>query len=197
MSHYFVNNPNQKSNIKTFDFIYDGKVYRFSSDDGVFSKGKIDFGTKTLIEAISLKNKEADLLDLGCGYGVIGIILKDKYPNIKLTQTDINLRAIELAKINAETNYIKSNIFYSDGFEKINGQFDVITLNPPIRTGKETIFRLYSEVYEHLKNGGEFYIVIQKKQGAPSHQKYLKELFKNIEVICKNKGYFVFKMQKL
>ncbi|MGI6360501.1 MAG: class I SAM-dependent methyltransferase [Acholeplasmatales bacterium] len=196
MSHYFTNNPNQKSNIQTFDFNYNGKVYRFSSADGVFSKGKIDFGSKTLIDAISLKNDKLNLLDLGCGYGVIGIILKDKYPNINLTQTDVNLRALELAKINAETNYISSKIFYSNGFEQIDDLFDVIILNPPIRSGKENVFKLYNGAYEHLKKGGEFYIVIQKKQGAPSHQKYLQELFENVAVICKNKGYFVFKMQK-
>lgn len=196
MSHYFINNPNQKSNIQTFDFNYNGKVYRFSSADGVFSKGKIDFGSKTLIDAISLKNDKLNLLDLGCGYGVIGIILKDKYPNINLTQTDVNLRALELAKINAETNYISSKIFYSNGFEQIDDLFDVIILNPPIRSGKENVFKLYNGAYEHLKKGGEFYIVIQKKQGAPSHQKYLQELFENVAVICKNKGYFVFKMQK-
>lgn len=196
MSHYFINNPNQKSNIQTFDFNHNGKIYRFSTDEGVFSKGKIDFGSKTLIDAISLKKDKLKLLDLGCGYGVIGIILKDKYPNIILTQTDVNLRALELAKINAETNYIESNIFYSDGFEKINEKFDVITLNPPIRSGKENVFKLYKGAYESLNKDGELYIVIQKKQGAPSHQKYLQELFKNTEVICKNKGYFVFKMQK-
>ena len=132
---------------------------------------------------------------MGCGYGVIGIIIKDKYPNVNLTQTDVNLRALELTKINAETNYIESKVFHSDGFEKITELFDVITLNPPIRTGKEVVFKLYNGAYEHLKKDGEFYIVIAKKQGAPSHQKYLKELFGNIEVVCKNKGYFVFKIK--
>ena len=196
MSHYFINNPNQKSNIKTFDFNYDGKIYRFSTDVGVFSKDKIDFGTKTLIDAISLKNEKLDLLDLGCGYGVIGIIIKDKYPNVNLTQTDVNLRALELTKINAETNYIESKVFHSVGFEKITELFDVITLNPPIRAGKETVFKLYKGAYEHLKKDGEFYIVIAKKQGAPSHQRYLKELFGNIVVVCKNKGYLSLKWKK-
>ena len=134
---------------------------------------------------------------MGCGYGVIGIIIKDKYPNVNLTQTDVNLRALELTKINAETNYIESKVFHSVGFEKITELFDVITLNPPIRAGKETVFKLYKGAYEHLKKDGEFYIVIAKKQGAPSHQRYLKELFGNIVVVCKNKGYFVFKMKKV
>ena len=196
MNHYFKDNPNQISNIQTFDFKLNGKIYRFSTDVGVFSKDDVDYGTKTLIEAISLNNEALDVLDLGCGYGVIGIILKDTYPNINLTQSDINSRAVELAKINNDANYTTAHVIHSDGFEHINDSFDVITLNPPIRAGKEVVFKLYEGAYDHLKKGGIFYIVIQKKQGAPSHKRFLEKLFKNAEIINKSKGYYIIKMIK-
>ncbi|MFA5719922.1 MAG: methyltransferase [Acholeplasmataceae bacterium] len=197
MNHYFTNNPNNPSNSRTFDFQLDGKTYRFSTDSGVFSKDYVDFGTKSLIKAISLKNEPLKVLDLGCGYGVIGIVLKDRFPNIELSQSDINYKATELTKINNEANYITSTVIHSDGFENIHDTFDVITLNPPIRAGKEVIFKLYEGAYTHLNKGGVFYIVIQKKQGAPSHKKQLENIFNNATIINKVKGYYIIKMIKV
>lgn len=196
MSHYFKNDPNLQSNPKTFDMIYNGKQYRFFTDAGVFSKDYIDFGTHSLIKAISLPENSLKALDLGCGYGPIGIILKSEFPHIDMTQADINIRAVELTKKNVEANKVSSTIIHSNGFSNIYDTFDVITLNPPIRTGKEVIYELYKGAHEHLNVGGVFYIVIQKKQGALSHQEYLKKIFNNADIINKSKGYYIIKMIK-
>lgn len=196
-NHYFHNNPNlddEKSEIK---FTLNGKHYRFLTSSGVFSKSHIDFGTKTLIDAISLKSGNEKLLDLGCGYGVIGIVLKGIYPNLDVIQVDINIRAVELAKVNSELNQLSTKALVSDAFSELKNQtFDVIVLNPPIRSGKQNVFNLYKSAYEHLVPGGEFFIVIQKKQGALSHHKFLKELFSEVEIINRNKGYYIIKSKK-
>lgn len=196
-NHYFHNNPNLDNKKHEIKFTLNGKHYRFLTSSGVFSKSHIDFGTKTLIDAISVKSGNEKLLDLGCGYGVIGITLKGQYPNLDVTQVDINSRAVELTKENSELNQINTKAFVSDGFSELTGKmFDVIVLNPPIRSGKQNVFNLYKSAYEHLVSGGEFWIVIQKKQGAPSHHKFLQELFSEVEIVKRNKGYYIFKSKK-
>lgn len=195
-NHYFTNDPNLKHDFQRIVYVNDGITYRFFTDSGVFSKSQVDFGSKTLIEAFKYNNYQS-LLDLGCGYGVIGIVLKTQYPVMEVTQSDINIRALELTKENAKENKVETHSIISDGYKNVTGLFDCITLNPPIRAGKETIFKLYDETYKHLNPDGEFWIVIQKKQGAPSHLKYLQNLFSNVELVTKNKGYHVLRMKKV
>lgn len=194
-NHYFTNDPNLKHDIQHVRFVNNGITYRFFTDSGVFSKSQIDFGTKTLLEAFTFNNYRS-LLDLGCGYGVIGIVIKKQFLDLEVTQSDVNERAIDLTKKNTAENNVSTNIITSNGYENITGTFDCITLNPPIRAGKEIIFNLYDDTYKHLNKDGEFWIVIQKKQGAPSHIKYLQNLFSNVEIITKNKGYHILRMKK-
>jgi 16S rRNA (guanine1207-N2)-methyltransferase len=162
----------------------------------VFSRQYLDFGSQNLIQSFVLKQGASKVLDLGCGYGPIGILLKGTYPQLDLTLVDVNERAVELAKENATSNQILVNATISNGYQNIKDTFDVVLLNPPIRAGKETIYRLYDETYDHLNQGGEFWLVIQKKQGAESTIKKLVSLFGNCEVITKNKGYFILKSKK-
>ncbi len=194
---YFDNNPSLKHEIRSYQFKFNGNIYRFLTDSGIFSRDYLDFGSETLINAFTYEDKPFKALDLGCGYGPIGVLMSKKYPRVSLTMSDVNERACEIAKVNTRENKVEALIIPSDGYTNIHDQFDVIWLNPPIRAGKEVIYRLYEESYNHLLPMGEFWIVIQKKQGAESSQKQLKNLFGNCEVIKKNKGYFILKSQKI
>ncbi|MDR0272694.1 MAG: methyltransferase [Clostridiales bacterium] len=188
MSHYFVENPDVLTRERELELEIFGEKLRFLTNNGLFSCDKIDEASLTLIK--NLPPITGAFLDLGCGYGVIGIALAKKFP-IALTQSDINGVALEYAQKNAKLNGVSSNVIHSDGFEKIFGAFDVITLNPPIHAGKETMFRLYEESAAHLRPGGSFFIVIQKKHGAESSVKKINEIFQTCNVIYKKKGVFV------
>ena len=196
MNHYFIYDPNREKNIIEIEGIVNGTKYQFSTDRGIFSYAHLDPGTITLIEEVKITNNISSVLDLGCGYGVIGIVLKKENENLKVTQTDINERAVELTIINNKKYKINNEVYLSDGFEKITEKFDLITLNPPIKAGKQIIFELYKNAYNFLNNEGEFYCVVKKNHGADSHYKYLKEVFGNASIVKKNKGFYVIKTKK-
>jgi len=191
---YFDENPEILTNERELSLEIFGNKLRFFTNNGLFSCDKIDENSLHLIEA--MPEIQGALLDLGCGYGVIGIALAKKNP-ITLTQSDINSVALSYAKKNASLNKINSNFIHSDGFENIHESFDNIVLNPPIHAGKETTYRLYEESAAHLNQNGSLYIVIQKKHGAESTIKKLKELFPLCEILFKKKGCFVIKCTTL
>lgn len=193
---YFENNPGLKHDIHEYNLSMNGINFRFLTDSGVFSRDYLDFGSKTLIEAFRPFDGALKCLDLGCGYGPIGIILKKTYPHLSWTLADINPRAAELAHKNLLKNDVSATVIISDGFNQVDALFDTILLNPPIRAGKQTVFNLYLESEKHLNNQGELWIVIQKKQGAESSLKYLKTLFQIVEVVNKDKGYFIIRCKK-
>lgn len=194
---YFENNENLKSNIHTIKYYFKKTTLVFDTDNGVFSKGGIDFGSNVLLQSLPIFEEKLTLLDVGCGYGTIGLTIAKKYPNIIVDMVDVNLRAIELAKSNALKNDINNvNIFESSCYENVDKMYDVIISNPPIRAGKKIVFEILSGAYEHLNMGGELYIVIQKKQGAESSLKHLKTIFENVEVINKDGGYWIIKSRK-
>ena len=188
LSHYFTENHGLQPNLRTFKYSFGGGEYVFTTDSGVFSTGHIDRNTDILIK--SIPPLEGSLLDLGCGYGCIGIVLAKEY-NLSLVQTDSNPEAIKLASYNAKQNKVKTNVFVSDGFSQINGLFNTIVLNPPIHAGKGVVYRLYEGAACHLAENGEFYIVILKKHGAPSTLKKLKGLFGTVDYIYKRNGCYV------
>jgi 16S rRNA (guanine1207-N2)-methyltransferase len=134
---------------------------------------------------------DGSLLDLGCGYGFIGIALAKKN-EIALTQSDINSIALDYAKKNAKLNNVSATQIHSDCFEKISGTFENITLNPPIHAGKQIMERMYEEAFEFLNKNGSLFVVIQKKHGAESSQKKLHEIFGNCKILHKKRGCFVF-----
>lgn len=194
MQHYYSKQPKIESNIKTATYAVKNSLLTLQTDAGVFSRLGIDFGTRLLIENVTVENQQK-VLDLGCGNGVIGIALA-KSAEIDLTMCDVNLRALSLAKTNAKTNGIQAEIIESNGFENINGTYDVIVTNPPIRAGKDVVFSFYTGAHAHLSENGELYVVIQKKQGAPSTIKKLETLFNEVEVIAKDKGYYIIRSRK-
>lgn len=191
MDHYYSNNPTSVSEERLLEYRIGDKILHFISDNGVFSKNHVDFATDFLINVMLKEEISGKFLDVGCGYGVIGIALS-KFFDISATMLDINARALELARKNAAKNNLKTaKIIESNGFEKINGHYDVIVTNPPIRAGKTVIYNIYKEAKKHLNANGKFYLVINKKHGAPSTIKYLNELFDEVEVLDKKAGFNV------
>ena len=197
MSHYFKNDPNLKSQTHTYEVEVLGKHFKFISDKGVFSKDHLDTGTFALISNINIDGAAKTLLDVGSGIGVIGIILKKVYPGLDVSQIDVNLRALNLNRKNNQLNQVDTNVFESDLFSNVFHKFDIIVSNPPIRTGKETIYKLYSDAYKHLNNNGQLWIVVRKDQGAKSTIAYLKTIFDQVELIKRHKGFYVISGQKI
>lgn len=189
MSHYFIEDKNLKHELATVEYYFKENKFTFTTDAGLFSKDDVDPATEILLNAIPPLS--GSLLDLGCGYGVIGIVLAKTY-GLKLTQTDVNGAAVELTVKNAKANGVASEAVKSDCFESIHGFFDTITLNPPIHAGKAVTYRMYEESIAHLNLGGKFYIVTLKKHGAESTEAKLKSIYGNCETIYKKKGVFVF-----
>lgn len=193
MSHYFIADDTLTSKKESFKYNFKGKAYTFVSDSGLFSMGHVDYASDLLMQHIP--ELSGRLLDLGCGYGPIGIVLGKTY-GLEVVFADINTRALRYTKENCELNGFSGEVVESDGFENIEGLFDVIVLNPPIHAGKEVIFDMYMGAHEHLVLGGAFYVVIQKKHGAESTMKELVARFENCETLYKKKGFFVLKCEK-
>lgn len=193
MSHYFTNDY-VKSEEKKINIILKEESLHFIVDNGVFSKKGLDFGTRTLLENIDLTKVKGDVLDFGCGYGPIGIYLK-KVSNAQIDMTDINERALNLAKKNAELNNVNVNIFKSNIYENIDKKYDLIVTNPPIRVGKKILYEILFDAEKHLKNSGELWLVINKNSGAKSLAKDLEKTYE-VSIITKNKGFYIIKAKK-
>ena len=192
MGHYFTNDKNLKSHEKIHYIKMDDLSFSFKTDHGVFSKKGLDFGTRLLIETV----KDVDfrsLLDIGCGYGPMGIILKKMNQKAEVTMVDVNQRAIDLCKTNARMNDVDVNVFESDGLDAVSGSYDMIVTNPPIRAGKQVIYRFFKDAKAHLSKNGYLYIVIQKKQGAPSTKAFCETIYSDVKVIQKKSGYQIIK----
>ncbi|MCM3694496.1 class I SAM-dependent methyltransferase [Neobacillus niacini] len=196
--HYYSRTQKVESEPKYWDFTLRDVLFRFKTDNGVFSKKEVDFGSRLLIEAFDLPNVEGQILDVGCGYGPIGLSIAKNYPERIVHMIDVNERAIELAMANARQNAVDNvEIYESDTLLNVKqSNFAAILTNPPIRAGKKTVHDIFEQSYEHLVTGGELWIVIQKKQGAPSAIEKLKERFTTVETIDKSKGYFIIKAVK-
>lgn len=195
--HYFSNRPQAEHDEREFTFDLRGRTFRFVTDAGVFSRDRVDFGSVLLIETMEF-SPDARVLDVGCGYGPIGLTAAFLAPSGHVTMIDVNERAVSLAKRNAERNGISNvTILVSDLYEQVRGQtFHVILTNPPIRAGKDTVHRIFTEGYDLLADGGELWVVIQKKQGAPSALKKLQEVYREVEEVERKKGYSIFRAKK-
>ena len=191
---YYAETPDAAHDIHDLKVNLLGESFQFYTDAGVFSKKMIDFGSQVLLSALDLEAGKT-LLDVGCGYGPLGISLA-KVQGVKVTMIDINSRAIDLARQNAQRNKVEATIFQSNIYENVTGSFDYIISNPPIRAGKQVVHEVISGSYEHLIEGGDLTLVIQKKQGAPSAKSKMEAIFGNCEIVKKDKGYYILRSEK-
>ncbi len=193
-SHYYDKNPISRENRKEISFRFLAVEYSFISDDGVFSKDKLDTGTRILLETISKLKLTGKILDYGSGIGVIGILTKKMFEETSVSGFDINSRAVELSKLNA----IKQNVDvdFRQGEKIQSGLYDVILMNPPIRTGKQNIYSMFKDSYDHLKEDGQLIIVIRKSHGANSAIKELQTYFSEVEIINRDKGFFIIRSNR-
>lgn len=196
--HYYSKTPSSSHNPQTWNFTLRGNELTFTTDSGVFSKREVDFGSRLLIETFAEPMIDGDILDIGCGYGPIGLAVAKSFPNRKVEMIDINERAIELAEKNKQVNQVHNAVIYqSDLFEKVGAKrFAAILTNPPIRAGKKVVYSIFEQSVAHLLPNGELWVVIQKKQGAPSAIEKLQSLFAEVEVVTKKKGYYIIKAKK-
>ncbi len=193
--HYFTGKPSTKSDELTWNFSLRDKKFHFTADTGVFSKNTVDFGSRLLIETFEEpEGVTGDFLDMGCGYGPIGLSLAASFRERTVEMVDVNQRALDLAKRNAKANQISNvRIYVSSIYKNIpkEKKFAAIVINPPIRAGKETVHQMLSEGYEFLTEQGTLTVVVQKKQGAPSAEKKMESVFGNVEVLARDKGYWI------
>lgn len=197
--HYYSRSQNVSSDPSYWDYTLKENKFRFKTDNGVFSKKEVDFGSRVLIEAFTYPEVDGDILDVGCGYGPIGLSIAKEAKDRKVHMVDVNERALALAKENAALNQIDNVVIYeSDRLLQVKGnKFAGILTNPPIRAGKKIVHDIFEQSYEHLINNGELWVVIQKKQGAPSTLEKLEQLFQEVDVVEKKKGYFIIKAKRI
>lgn len=191
---YYEKNPTAVHDIHELKVSLLGTSMTFLTDSGVFSKKMVDYGSQVLLNNLELE-KDQRLLDVGCGYGPLGLTLSKVF-GVNATLVDINSRAIELAQKNAEKNGVTATIFQSNLYENVSETFHHIISNPPIRAGKAVVHEVISGAYDHLLPGGKLTIVIQKKQGAPSAKAKMEEIFGNCEIKKKDKGYYILESEK-
>ena len=199
MSHYFTNDENLASKPRSVVYSVNGIQFELESDTGVFSKNRLDFGSEVLIKSLLPIDLGKTLLDLGCGIGPIGLTLAYFHPGLNVVCSDVNTRALSLCEKNARKLAINQRVtcLQSDIYIEIEGKFQSIVSNPPIRAGKKVTYEIYSGAKEHLVDGGSLYIVIRKAQGAKSVKDYLEQLFGNVTVLDRSKGYYVLRATKV
>ncbi len=196
MAHYFENDDSVISEPATITYDFQGQHLTYTTDHGVFSRQRLDYGSRVLMDAIDIGNAKS-MLDVGCGYGTMGIALKSVHEDLQVLMTDVNKRAISLAKENIKCNNLEGiDVIESDVYENVHDRYDLVISNPPIRAGKKVVSAIISGSYDHLNEGGRLVIVIQKKQGAPSAKKLMEEIFGNATVIKKDKGYYILQSYK-
>ena len=191
MGQYFTNEKLPSDVRKTECFVL-GNKFTFLTDNGVFSKDGLDFGSRLLLETIPLEEVGGKILDMGCGYGVFGIILS-KLTSSYVDMVDVNLRAMHLAERNAKLNGVSNvNIFESNVYENVSGKYSTIVTNPPIRAGKKVVYDILMNAKDYLDENGKLFLVIRKEQGAKSLIVDLKKIY-TVEVLEKSKGFYILK----
>ena len=197
--YYYSKNPEVEHDEKNWTFELRGFNFKFTTDNGVFSKNTVDYGSRALLDAVDLSETPAGpILDMGCGYGPIGMTLAKLAPERQIDMVDVNERALGLAQKNCDLNQIQNvAIFESAEYQNVTAQYAAILTNPPIRAGKTVVQNILKGAYDHLLPDGELDVVIQKKQGAPSAKQLMADTFGNVQIIHKDKGYYILQSIKL
>ena len=192
---YYEDNQDLSHDFQALTVEWLGQSMRFKTDRGVFSKNWIDYGSRVLLENYQPESAKS-LLDVGCGYGTLGLTLAKKF-DLDVTMVDVNSRSLDSCRQNAIDNTVSnSKIELSNIYESVSEKYDAIISNPPIRAGKEVVHEILAGAFGHLNDGGHLTIVIQKKQGAPSAQKKMEEVFGNCQLVARDKGYFILRSYK-
>ncbi|QTU82494.1 class I SAM-dependent methyltransferase [Carnobacteriaceae bacterium zg-C25] len=196
--HYYSNTPLTQSHEQLHDVHVANMTLKLWTDHGVFSKTGLDFGSRTLIETVIDEiTVSGDILDVGCGYGPMGISLAKAFKQ-RVTMVDINERAVDLANKNAQVNLANAHALVSNQYDNVSqSDFALVVSNPPIRAGKDVVHGIISNSINHLEENGQLVIVIQKKQGAPSAQKKMEEIFGNVTLLNREKGYWILSSTKM
>jgi len=195
--HYFTAQPAAQSHPEQFTVSVQGVDLILTSDRGVFSHGQLDNGTLRLLKKMELP-ESGDFLDLGCGYGVIGLVAAKLRPAAYVTLVDINERATRLAAANARANGISNvEVLTGDALQVLEDrQFDVILCNPPIRVGKPKLHELIEDAAQRLRPSGVLWMVIHTRQGAKTHLREMAPLFSACATVSRKWGYRVFRCEK-
>ena len=191
MEHYFTNNTNLRSELRSIIYENKGQVFTFFSDLGVFSKDKIDYGSRVLVDTILAKEEHIPktLLDVGCGYGFLGIVLAKGFDS-EVMLVDVNKRAVHLSECNLKQNKVKGKALESNIYDSVVGTFDLIVTNPPIRAGKTVVLEILEKAKDYLNPDGVLWFVIRKDQGAKSILKQLEPIY-TCEIVKKDKGFYI------
>ena len=194
--HYYTSAPTSAHKTAFVEMEYRGHALKFETDSGVFSRTELDRGTEVLLDSLP-ETVEGAVLDMGCGWGVIGVAVGKHWPATRITMADINQRACDLSRKNAQANGVQAAVIESDGYEKVLGNaYDMILQNPPIRAGKAVIYKMFADAAACLTDKGEVWLVIRKQQGALSAITYLKTLFEDVETVEKKSGFWIIRCRK-
>lgn len=197
--YYYSKNPTADHNVISWPYKLRGHDFTFTTDNGVFSKHMVDYGSRVLIDTVDLINlPDGPILDLGTGYGPVGIAIGTELPDREIDMVDVNERALELAKQNAAANHVNNvQVFSSDVYAGLGTkQYAAIITNPPVRAGKQVVEAMLTQAIDHLVVGGKLTVVLQKKQGAPSAKKTMEETFGNCQILERSKGYYILESTK-
>ena len=189
--HYFTRKPTSEKVVNEITTYIKNHKFIFRTSSGMFSKERVDKGSELLIENAVIEDGWK-VLDLGCGWGSIGIAIKKVFPSTEVTMIDINERAISLAKRNAKINNVKADIKQGNLYENITDKFDAIIVNPPMKAGRETCYAIIEKAKERLNENGLLQLVALHNKGGAMLEKKMKEVFGNVETVAKKSGFRVY-----
>ena len=190
--HYFVAEPKSVERFGLVRTSLCGRSFEFLTASSVFSKRRVDIGTRLLIESMILP-KTGCILDIGCGYGAVGIAVAKLNPKLRVIMTDVNVRAVRLAKKNVALNKVaNAEVRYGHLYEPVDGSiFDCVLSNPPVSAGMETVKAIISQAPQVMANKGTFQMVIRSKIGVKALPALFNEVFGNCQVLDRESGFRV------
>ena len=197
MPQYFEKNDKLVDKPRYISYEIFNRKFTLKTDSGVFSNSQIDEGTYAFLKVLIPRQLSGSILDVGCGYGALGLTLASFLPSANFTLVDVYERALDLAKENKKTLELDNvTCLQSDIYSNVEGKFDSIVINPPIRAGKKVIYAMFAGAYDHLIDGGSLFIVIRKSHGAESASKYISSIFENCSLLKRDKGYYIYESIK-